>query len=122
MIVTLSKLVLAVIKSVISFCTFLDITAKSKSPILSVELNDLSPSGPKNTTSPATSLIVSESTQPILVVIGCNTKSASVLPTNLSILFSLNIINCSLKAISPVISVPTLIFPAPLAGLKSLSV
>ena len=110
------------IKSVTSFCIFFDITAKSKSPILSVELKDLIPSGPKNTTSPATSLIVSESTQPMLSVIGCNTKSASVLPNNLSILFSLNIISCSLKAISPVISVPTLIFPAPLAALKSLSV
>ena len=63
------------IKSVTSFCIFFDITAKSKSPILSVELKDLIPSGPKNTTSPATSLIVSESTQPMLSVIGSNLKS-----------------------------------------------
>ena len=33
LIVTLSKLVLAVIKSVISFCTFLDITAKVKQAV-----------------------------------------------------------------------------------------
>ena len=72
--------------------------------------------------SPANSLMVDPLIQPTLRDTGCNWKSAIVLPVNLNIRSEQNIIKVSRKGKIPVIVSSTLIEPAPLAGLKSLSV
>ncbi len=72
--------------------------------------------------SPPNSWIVKLFKQPISLVTGCTTKSPIVLPTSLNILSSQKINSASRKGNSPVISLSTRIVPAPLAGLKSLSV
>ena len=79
------------------------------------------PSGPRNNISPPISCMVSSWIHPISNVIGCKLKSDSDEPTNLRILLSVKIINCSRKTISPVITPPTLIVPAPDAAVKSVS-
>ena len=119
---TLEKLVLVEIKDVKLLWIALETTPKPKSPILSVPLNILNPSGARKITSPPTSWIVSPSKQPISLVIGCSWKSEIVLPTNLKILLSVKIINCSLNTARPVIVAPTLIEPEPFAAVKSVSV
>ena len=67
-ITTLEKLVFVEIKEVKFFCIDLDMTPKPKSPILSVPLRSLNPSGARKITSPPISCIVSPSKQPMSLV------------------------------------------------------
>ena len=65
---------------------------------------------------------MSGSIQPIRSVIGWSKKSAAVLPVSLLIDFSVKIISCSRKVISPVILSIIFMTPALFAGLKSSAV
>ena len=103
-------------------CTGLLIVPNSTSPILSVPATVLSPSGPKNTISPANSWMVNPLIHPISRVTGCTTKSAIVLPVSRKMRSSQKIYSWSRNGNSPVMSLSTLIVPAPLAVVKSSSV
>ena len=103
---------------VTSLCILRDISAKLKSPILSVPPNVRKPSGPKNITSPATSFAVSSATQPISSDTDSKTKLPVKPPLTLLILLLENIISCSLNSIISVMVSVKSIVPAPDADVK----
>ena len=106
-------------KDILSFAILSDAMSSPKSPIRSVALSSLIPSGAKYIISPPNSCIVSPLIQPIRSVMGDTWKSAAVLPVKRCTVLVVNIISWSRKTDKPVMFADTLILPAPLATLKS---
>jgi hypothetical protein len=80
------------------------------------------PSGPKNSRSPPNSTTLSGARQPRLAVTFSSTKLAMLLPVSFLILFAPKINSSLRNFLIAVIVKPTLITPAPLAGVKSVAV